>query len=138
MWSQCVQNHISWPDSFRARVRTTRVERHIGQSSGGGTRSIRQTGQNSSSRELSVGSVVRAGVTNVVNRVAHDGHVRNLEVQVVDVGLFEYVRSKVYTLQGTMSFLGVNAGRRNQTLRLVDTANCWRYSKVNALAFGRF
>jgi hypothetical protein len=103
MWSQCEQNHISSPTSFTARVRTTRLELHIGQFSAGGIRSSanfvsRHTGHRSSSRKLFIGSVGRVAVTDAFSVVPHDEHLRNAGFEVVGMTLFKSLRSKVNTL----------------------------------------
>lgn len=102
MWSQCAHNHISWPRSFTAGVRSTRVEWHIGQCFIDGIRSNanlvnRHTGHSSLSRELFVRSVGRA-VTDTFSVAPHDEHPRNDEFKLVDVTFFESLRSKVNTL----------------------------------------
>src|SRR5437762_7485634 len=103
MWSQCEQNRICSPTSFTARVRTTRLELHIGQFSGDGIRSNanfvnRQTGHNSPSRKLFAESVKRVVATDAFSVVPHDEHSCNAGFEVVSLTLFKSLRSKVNTL----------------------------------------
>jgi hypothetical protein len=104
MWSQWEQNHISSPDSFTARVRSTRLELHIGHGSGDdGIRSNanfvnRHTGHKSLSRRLSAGSVGRVALTDAFSVVPHDEHSRNPVFKVVDSTFVKWLRSKVNTL----------------------------------------
>jgi len=99
MWSQCEQNHISSPISLTARVRTARLELHIGQFSGGGIRSNanfvnRQTGHNSSSSKLFPGGVGTVAVTEF-SVAPHDEQHRNGDVGFIDAVFFELIGSKV-------------------------------------------
>ena len=106
MWSQCEHNHISWPFSLRARVRTTRVERHIGQSSedaGICSNAVlvrRHTGQNAGSlSELLVAAESWVAIPDVFSVVPHNEHFRNVEFEFVEMTCVESIRSKVYTLK---------------------------------------